>query len=227
MIDKSQSEILWFKLNANFFGLRKDLYLCFIYIAPINSSYVKSSGLDKQVFEKLEEDCIKYNLNGDIMVMGDLNAHINCIEKDFIIEDSDEVLDSFLPQNYISDNHQIFRNTQVPQKTNSYGKNIIDLCIGNQLRILNGRTIGDSVGKATYFNYNGVSINDYCLCSASFLRNVLNFTVGDFIPSTSDHCPITVKFFSDIQGKTSESLQRPKPFKVKWTKLAEEQFILI
>jgi hypothetical protein len=48
------------------------------------------------------------------------------------------------------------------QITNTYGKNILELCIGSQLRILNGRTIGDSSGKATYFNYNGVTINDYC-----------------------------------------------------------------
>jgi hypothetical protein len=51
----------------------------------------------------------------------------------------------------------------------TYGKNILELCIGSQLRILNGRTIGDSSGKATYFNYNGVTINDYCLCSSSFM----------------------------------------------------------
>jgi hypothetical protein len=43
-----------------------------------------------------------------------------------------------------------------------------------------GRTIGDSSGKATYFNYNGVTINDYCLCSSSFMENVTNFKVEDF-----------------------------------------------
>ena len=32
-----------------------------------------------------------------------------------------------------------------------------------QLKILNGRTIGDSVGKITY-NYIGASIDDYCIC---------------------------------------------------------------
>jgi hypothetical protein len=63
---------------------------------------------------------------------------------------------------YTSDNHQLFRNTQTQQITNTYGKNILELCIGSQLKILNGRTIGDSSGKATYFNYNGVTINDYC-----------------------------------------------------------------
>jgi hypothetical protein len=37
------------------------------------------------------------------MLMGDLNAHINCNEPDFIRNDSDSILDSFLPKNYIAD----------------------------------------------------------------------------------------------------------------------------
>jgi hypothetical protein len=40
----------------------------------------------------------------------------------------------------------------VHQNTNNYRKSIIELCSDSQLRILNGRTLGDSVGKATYVN---------------------------------------------------------------------------
>ena len=68
------------------------------------------------------------------------------------------------------DSVHVLRNTQVHQNTNNYGKSIIELCSDSQLRILNRRTLGDSVGKATYFNYSGVTINDYCICSASFLK---------------------------------------------------------
>lgn len=82
---------------------------------------------------------------------------------------------------------QVLRNIQIPQTTNSYGKSLLEICTSSQLRILNGRTIGDSVGKATYHNYNGTTITDYCICSASFLNNILNFQVGDFSPTMSDH----------------------------------------
>ena len=91
------------------------------------------------------------------------------------------------------------RNTQIPQTNNSYGKSLLEICTSSQLRILNGRTIGDSVGKATYHNYNGTTINDYCICSASFLNNILSFQVGDFSPKMSDHCPITVNFFHKLK----------------------------
>ena len=143
----------------------------------------------------------------------------------FIRNDSDSILDSFLPNNDIADSVQMFINTQVNQNTNSYSKSIIELCNSSQLRILNGRTIGDSVGKATYFNYNGVTINDYCICSASFMKRVVNFQVGSFYPLISDHCPTTVNIFSEYNHSTPQEILRPKPFNLKWTKIVEEQFI--
>lgn len=56
------SDMMWFKLSGAFFALQRDLYMCFIYISPVNSTYVqktkqkKTTGLDKQVFSKLEDD---------------------------------------------------------------------------------------------------------------------------------------------------------------------------
>ena len=225
LVDKSLSELMWFKMNSKFFGFEKDLFICFLYITPSNSTYVKKSGLDKQIFSKLDDNIVKYSNQGEIMLMGDLNAHINCNEQDFIRNDSDSILDSFLPKNDIADSVQIFRNTQVNQTTNSYVKSIIELCNNSQLRILNGRTIGDSVGKATYFNFNGVTINDYCICSASFMKRVVNFQVGSLYPLISDHCPITVNIFSKYKHSTPQEILRPKPFNLKWTKIVEEQFI--
>ena len=176
-----------------FFWLRKgSIFFFFIYISPSNSSFVQKRDLDKQIFSKLEADIAKYSLRGDIMLMGDLNAHINCDEHDFIIND----FNSFLPNNYITDSVHVLRSTQVHQNTNNYGKSIIELCSDSQLRILNGRTLGDSVGKATYFNYSGVTINDYCICSASVLKNITSFHVGEFDPNLSNHCPITVKIMN-------------------------------
>jgi hypothetical protein len=42
LIDKSSSEMMWFKLSDAFFGSQRDLYICFIYISPVNSTYVKT-----------------------------------------------------------------------------------------------------------------------------------------------------------------------------------------
>jgi hypothetical protein len=51
-------------------------------------------------------------------------------------------IDNFLPSNYIADSVCKFRNTQIHQITNKYGKLILELCTESQLKIINGRTLG-------------------------------------------------------------------------------------
>ena len=145
--------MLWFKLDKGFFKLPSDLYLCFVSISPKHYSYTLKTNCDRIIFEKLERDISKYNQSGDIMVMGDLNAHINGDKQDYIVNDSDDILDDFLPQNYIVDGIQKICNTELYQKTNEYGKYVIELCTEAQLRILNGRTIGDSVCRNMLLSY--------------------------------------------------------------------------
>ena len=59
---------------------------------------------------------------------------------------------------------------------------------------LNSRTIG----KTTYHNYIGASIDDYCTCNSNFLQNLVSFNVGEFNPILSHHCPIHVKILSQF-----------------------------
>ncbi|CAG2246642.1 unnamed protein product [Mytilus edulis] len=124
--------------------------------------------------------------------MGDLNAHINCKELDFITNEVDDSLDNFLPTNYVADSVCKFRNTQVHQKTNNYGKLILDLCTESQLRILNGRTLGDSKGQ--------------------------------FEPTISDHCPISITIHSQLVNKPCDNYVKPTLRRVKWTTKREEIF---
>ena len=48
--------------------------------------------------------------------------------------------------------------------TNTFGEKLIDLAVST-MRILNGQTLGDFLGKFTYIGYNGVSLVDYVLAS--------------------------------------------------------------
>ena len=77
LVDKSISDLMWLKRDKQKFGLEKDLFLYFVYIPPANSSYTLRTDCDKQLFEKLDQDITKYSVLGDIILMWDLNAHIN------------------------------------------------------------------------------------------------------------------------------------------------------
>ncbi|CAG2253499.1 unnamed protein product [Mytilus edulis] len=138
LIDNSVNDIMWLKLDENYFGLTRDLFVCFLYISPANSSYTVRTNCDKQLFDKLYNDVAKYGTSWEIMLLGDLNAHVKCDELDFITNEVDDTLDDFLPVNYEADCIHKLRNTEIPQSTNNYGKSVIEICTESQLRILNG-----------------------------------------------------------------------------------------
>lgn len=224
MIDKSNKDVLWFRLDRGYFKLERDVFICFVYISPQNSSYTKKTNCDKVIFEKLERDISNFSKKGDVMIMGDLNAHINKDDKDYILNDSDHIIDDFLPGNYEADSIHKLRNTELHQKTNEYGRSVLDLCCEAQLRILNGRTIGDSMGKITYHNYIGASIDDYCLCSSNFLQNIASFSIKEFDPVYSDHCQIEAKIWShSFKNQDNQTLNNAKY--IRWNEKREKQFM--
>ena len=71
----------------------------------------------------------------------------------------------------------------------NHGKRLLELCRSADLRILNGRVSGDSLGKATFHGRNGTSVVDYSICDQDLFQHVANFIVKE--PSClSDHSPI-------------------------------------
>ena len=72
---------------------------------------------------------------------------------------------------------------------NNHGKKLLDICKSTDLRILNGRVNGDSLGRATFHGRNGISVIDYAICDQDLFSNISNFIVKE--PSClSDHSPI-------------------------------------
>ena len=71
------------------------------------------------------------------------------------------------------------------------GKDLIDLCSGNDLRIVNGRTSGDIFGKKTCFQYNGSSLVDYVIYNKHLLKLIEFLKVFPLLPYLSDHCQIS------------------------------------
>ena len=223
IVDTSHTDLIWIKLCRKFFKLKKDLHIGGIYISPASSNYTKRTNVDKTLFDKLESDIIKFQQNSSVLLLGDLNAHISSDDLDFIYNEEDDVATKVLPGNYGIDNMHTFRNTSIHQSTNEYGKNVLELCIGLQLRILNGRTIGDTVGRPTFHGYNGSSIDDYCICSADFMYAINKFQVLDFNVTFSDHCPLLVEIQSLYFHQAPECL-RKAPSNCKWDDSRKAKF---
>ena len=54
-----------------------------------------------------------------------------------------------------------------------YGTQLLNLCKANGLRIVNGRNIGDSLGKPTCFKLNGYSVVDYAIVDVDMFSLIL------------------------------------------------------
>ena len=94
-----------------FFGFTKDVFICFIYIPPANSTFTVRTGIDSDIFEKLEQNIKTFTNKGDIILMGDMNAHISGNDHDYIQMDSNDPLIDNLPNTYIVDSILKDRNT--------------------------------------------------------------------------------------------------------------------
>ena len=101
------------------------------------------------------------------------------------------------------------------------GKELIDLCITYQMRIVNGRCIGDLLGNFTCFNTQGQSTMEYLITNEKLLNQLLYFKVSDFLQLHSDcHCKISWEILAKFNLNNSKSTctdLRSAPSKFIWT----------
>jgi hypothetical protein len=202
-----------------------DLYICASYIPPANSSSQKRKemlGIDP--FDQLENELKNYKELGKVIIMGDLNARCG-IEQDFIKNDSSYLLDVD-PFHYKVDCNIPTRYSQ-DYVMNKYGRQLLTMCKSSQMRILNGRTIGDLHGQFTNYQYNGCSVVDYCIVDNDLLHNINYFKV-DPLTHLSDHSLIQ----TEIKWKGNKFIGEPSsygnmtvlPLGFKWTDDSKEKF---
>ena len=153
--------------------LSSDLFLAFVYIPPSNSSYGKFHG--NEILQKLEKHIEYFSRRGKVVICGDLNARVED-NSDFLEREDephvpmphDDLYEFILPRaSYDSKN------------VNQFGKWLVDLCIDNQMYILNGCTLGDFYGKFTCHTPRGSSMVDYFISSCSLSNEILSMNVQD------------------------------------------------
>jgi len=220
-------ERYWIRLDKQFFSMKYDVFVCFAYIRPEETS--GKYGVD--TLDIIEKEISVYSKMGKCALMGDLNGHTSIV-KDFIINDDLSAQERQLlglPDDYQSDHFQQNRNNCDVSPMNAQGRTILDLCISTGMRILNGRTMGDIFGKPTYFGPQCIypTTLDYTICHEEFLDQVSSFKVSDFTPF-SDHCQISTNIktgtWTPSAQKENVSLN-PLPDRFVWDKLKKQQFI--
>ena len=217
------TESIIIKLKKEYFSQNNDIYVCFAYCVPSNSNVLHREFMPDDIWDDLQAKLAKYDAQGDIILLGDLNSRTHNLP-DFIQGEDNQHLPA--PPLYTIDTIGTFDRFNIDQKVNSYGRKFIELCRSVPLRILNGRKLGDLMGNFTCINSRGSSAVDYGAVSPSLFHKVSHFQVHHLMPEVSDHTPISLglRVNARLEPPRGHYNFLPKPDKVVWNKEREQAF---
>ena len=222
--------IVWCKLSKDFFNFKYDLYVASIYIPPIDSNHA----IDEP-FSIIESDITSLPPDGDILLLGDHNARTGGLT-DFALSHDTNAAPFNYPSVRLRDDiatealhgsgriHRVSRD----RISNAYGRDLISLCHGTSLLIMNGRVPGNSdVAFTCECNSKGNSTVDYFVGSASLLPDCVSLKVHPKFPE-SDHRPLSLSLKCDVRmvNDNSSAIESGwvETFKYKYSKGDLEQF---
>jgi hypothetical protein len=140
--------------------------------------------MNREAFQEMEEFFLQFDQE-NIILLGDFNARTATME-DYLETAEDGTIS--MSESMLSLGIQRERYS-MDKLTNNFGHSLIELCISQNLLIVNGRVGDDAgVGKLTCKN---ASCVDYVLCSPEIFEYISHFSIGAFDDCISDvHCPI-------------------------------------
>ena len=198
-IVKKSKNVLWCKISKNLLSTNTDLFLCGVYIPPEKSTY-----FEEEIFDELEADILSFSSKGNTMVLGDFNARTSKM-RDFVSKEGNDFITDASENCFCPQDRENFDNN-----INNHGKKLINLCKNTDMRIINGRTKGDSLGQPTFHGQNGISTIDYTLCDQNTFQHIKHFIVK---PPTylSDHSQIISWFNIQTISNTEEQIHQEPP----------------
>ena len=180
--------------------MMNDLYIAFVYLPPLTSSYCKVHS--KNIMSKLEKQIEYFSCKGKVMLCGDFNARIGS-NIDLVEKEEEHHLP--LPKNDIFET--IFPRVSCDKSyVNQTGRWLIEQCVDNQLFVLNVRTLGDLTGRFTCHTPKGSSTVDYIIASRTLLNCIHSVRVHD-LSIFSDHCMVStrIKLFHESSCNYEEA----------------------
>lgn len=82
---------------------------------------------------------------------------------------------------------------------------LLDICIRERLRIVNGRVAGDSLRNYICYTQRGSRVVDYLIVAADMLKCIRHFKV-DELNTNSDHCLLTFSMECNLKSGMGEKL---------------------
>ena len=145
------------------------------------------------------------------MLLGDFNAYL---PKHFVDYIDNDAIDNHvpLPVNIYNPDPGMPRNTLEVRNIHQNGRLLLEMCKSIPVRILNGRTFGDTIGNFTrYPIYNSQnesqplpSVTNYALADPSLFTKIKYFSVSN-MTRFSDHCSIKLSLKTNFEASTGNT----------------------
>ena len=129
----SSEDRIWIKYRDSS-SRGNDIYICFCYIPPKDSTVMCN---EESQWSTFESEVVRFSIKGSILICGDMNTRTGNMS-DFIQNDSEIPIHS--PLTYVVDKE--FPRTSKDMSVNAQGRCLLDMCISSRLRIMNGRHRG-------------------------------------------------------------------------------------
>ena len=179
VIPNNNTDSIWVKTTQQ---AGEVVQLGFFYCSPENKK--------QNVWETVDREIDRLN-NDNTFIFGDFNARTKTESENVLYDKFDD--DLGIPTRMGPEDTPLPRNSQDQKLVNSRGKDFLDTCRTNDLCIANGRTIGDIFGRYTCHQPRGSSVVDYLIAPFTAYKNIVEFSIGQYLPSLSDHCPLFAK----------------------------------
>ncbi len=196
VVKNTHRDILWVRLDKTHFGLDTHLFICLIYISCPDTNIA-------DFFNDLTDDILTFQTRGQVILSGDFNGrtqsesgiyvpnNVHLEDDGVIIDDSPIDINEFVNNNFAYTISRVSCDKVRPDIT---GQNILDMCIGCNLLLMNGRSYDDKgTGKYTCHQPGGKSVVDYLIIDYNCLVLVSGFSISDELPFC-DHSILQYSF---------------------------------
>ena len=162
VLDLSQDNMVWLKIDRTVFSCEKHVILCCTYVCPYDSPYYRQAHVAVTSGIYSIEQCLlnfiqQFDQSCCYMLCGDFNArtgNFNALSHD---DDGDTIT-------FVQTGLCQYRQSE-DRTVNAFGRLLLEMCAECDLRILNGACRGDEEGHFTYVCAAGCSSVDFYICS--------------------------------------------------------------
>ena len=170
------------------------------YIPHLDSNFYTCLDKDNP-FNNLEEDIAYSKGQGEVIVLGDMNARTRTMQ-----QDTHQIGMSHESRSQ-EETHMYNRESNDAKEPDKYGKALLHMCNSTGLLIANGTPLWQDTGDFTCRKHNGDSVIDYMLLPETTLDCIQNFTLGKWSPE-SDHRCLCIELKCNAKLKHASNQQR-------------------